>query len=231
MMSNERVEEAEVIAVACVERHPVSDRRRAPRADRLRGSWRLAAGRNHRGRTRAVPELPRRRTGRGRHDLGRQCRRTCRRAGSIASRLACGPAVSAIDKPRSSPTPRGGVLDRWRRGRSGPTCRASLTVACQPHGGCPDRPSGRATPQLIEFDRWRSAKPGCDLATRRKPTPSDRHQLADRHAAAGHDEGRALVQLAHDLATVVAELTLRDRPSHVDHCSTGATWRTADGRS
>ena len=52
---NEPVEETEVIAVACVERHPVSDRRRDDEQIEPRGAPRLAAGRNHRGVHEAIP--------------------------------------------------------------------------------------------------------------------------------------------------------------------------------
>ena len=45
---DEPVEEAEVIAVACVERHPVSDRRSDDEQIDCAGCSRLAAGRNHR---------------------------------------------------------------------------------------------------------------------------------------------------------------------------------------
>jgi len=45
-----------------------------------------------------------------------------------------------------------------------------------------------------------------------KSMPTQRGKLADGDPVSGHDEGRALVELAHDLADVIAKLTLIDLP-------------------
>src|SRR6476620_4354961 len=45
-------------------------------------------------------------------------------------------------------------------------------------------------------------------------TPSQRGKLADRDPIPGHDEGFALVKLAHNLAAVIAKLTLGDLSGH-----------------
>ena len=50
---------------------------------------------------------------------------------------------------------------------------------------------------------------------------SQRRQLAHRRAIAGDDETFAMIEPAHDLATVVAKLALCDRLAHGHHCSTG----------
>ena len=45
--------------------------------------------------------------------------------------------------------------------------------------------------------------------------PTQRGKLADRDPISGHDEGFALVKLAHDLAAVIAKLTLGDLSGHI----------------
>jgi hypothetical protein len=44
--------------------------------------------------------------------------------------------------------------------------------------------------------------------------PTQRGKLADRDSIPGHDEGFALVKLAHNLAAVIAKLTLGDLSGH-----------------
>jgi hypothetical protein len=67
-----------------------------------------------------------------------------------------------------------------------------------------------------------------DLLATGEPSPSDGYELADGHAASCDDEGLAVVNAAHDLATVVAQLALCDRLTHNDKCSTSATGPTSD---
>ena len=45
--------------------------------------------------------------------------------------------------------------------------------------------------------------------------PAQRRKLADRNSIPRHDEGFALVKLAHDLAAVIAQLTLSDLSGHL----------------
>src|SRR5256885_11185905 len=52
---------------------------------------------------------------------------------------------------------------------------------------------------------------------------SERDKLADRYAVSRYDERLPPVERAHDLATLIAELSLCDLPCHLDHCSTCAT--------
>jgi hypothetical protein len=52
---------------------------------------------------------------------------------------------------------------------------------------------------------------------------TQRRELANRDPIPGHNEGFALVKLAHDLAAVIAKLTLSDLPGHTRKCSTCAT--------
>jgi hypothetical protein len=47
-----------------------------------------------------------------------------------------------------------------------------------------------------------------------KSMSAKRGQLADRDAISGHDERLALVKLAHDLTTVIAQLPLGDLLGH-----------------
>jgi hypothetical protein len=46
--------------------------------------------------------------------------------------------------------------------------------------------------------------------------PTQRGKLADRDSIPGHDEGFALVKLAHNLAAVIAKLTLGDLSGHTE---------------
>src|ERR1700739_1811048 len=73
--------------------------------------------------------------------------------------------------------------------------------------------------------------------------PTQRGKLADRNPVPGHDEGFALVKLAHDLAAVIAKLTLSDlsghtpnvaRVLHATRCPSPQTdeeWRHRSARS
>jgi hypothetical protein len=77
--------------------------------------------------------------------------------------------------------------------------------------------------QLIEADARRpenAAATSPRVANRRR---RDREQFADGHATMSDDECLGLVEMPHDLAAVVAELTLRDRPTHGPRRGTGAT--------
>ena len=47
-----------------------------------------------------------------------------------------------------------------------------------------------------------------------EPVATQWGQFADRNTVSGHDERLALVELAHDLAAVVAQFALRDFGSH-----------------
>ena len=57
---------------------------------------------------------------------------------------------------------------------------------------------------------------------------SERGKLADRYAVSRYDERLPPVERAHDLATLIAQLSLCDLPCHLDHCSTCATLAKAD---
>lgn len=47
-----------------------------------------------------------------------------------------------------------------------------------------------------------------------EPVPTKWGKLPNRNPISGHNEGFALVKLPHNLATVIAEFTLRDLSSH-----------------
>ena len=53
--------------------------------------------------------------------------------------------------------------------------------------------------------------------------PTQRRKLANRDPIPGHNEGFALVKLAHDLAAVIAKVTLGDLPGHTRKCRACAT--------
>src|SRR5437870_13133366 len=61
--------------------------------------------------------------------------------------------------------------------------------------------------------------------------PSERGKLADRYAVSRYDERLPPVERAHDLATLIAQLSLCDLPCHLDHCSTCATLAKVDAAS
>lgn len=69
--------------------------------------------------------------------------------------------------------------------------------------------------ELVDIDAW------CALESRYcgvgadEPMATQWGQLADRNTISGHDERLALVELAHDLAAVVAQLALGDFGSHI----------------
>jgi hypothetical protein len=68
---------------------------------------------------------------------------------------------------------------------------------------------------------WRCALEGRDGGVgRNESTASQGSELADWHAISRNDEAFATLQLAHDLATLVAKLTLRYLPCHASYCST-----------
>ncbi len=50
-----------------------------------------------------------------------------------------------------------------------------------------------------------------DRVGRDEAVAAQRRELADRGSVSGDDEGLTLIEAPHDLATVVAELSLRDR--------------------
>src|SRR5919106_2551293 len=57
--------------------------------------------------------------------------------------------------------------------------------------------------------------------------PSQRRQLANGYAVAGDDECLTFVELAHDLATLVSQFSLRDLARHRQDCSTSCYERHA----
>ena len=75
----------------------------------------------------------------------------------------------------------------------------------------------------VEFD-WRSApERGDGRLGADESMPTQWGKLADRDSIPGHDERLALVKLAHNLAAVIAELTLGDLSGHTGWRSTCAT--------
>ncbi|MDA0183186.1 hypothetical protein OJ997_22945 [Solirubrobacter phytolaccae] len=64
------------------------------------------------------------------------------------------------------------------------------------------------------IDRGRTGKDGKHGVAIDDLTRASRAQLPDRDAVAGHREALPPVERAHDLATLVPELALRDRSSH-----------------
>src|SRR3990172_8729304 len=56
-----------------------------------------------------------------------------------------------------------------------------------------------------------------------EPAPPQGAELADGDPVAGHDEGLTTIEGTHDLAALVAELSLRDLATHPGECSTSAT--------
>ena len=77
--------------------------------------------------------------------------------------------------------------------------------------------------ESVTIDVSSAGKDLGDLLARSEPSPSDRDELTDGHAAPRHNEALARIQATHDLAAVVAKFTLRDRPTHDEQRSTGAT--------
>jgi len=53
-------------------------------------------------------------------------------------------------------------------------------------------------------------------------------KLADRDPIAGHNEGFALVKMAHNLAAVITQFALGDFSGHPLNCSTSATLPAVD---
>lgn len=68
--------------------------------------------------------------------------------------------------------------------------------------------------QAVSIERGGASEHVDDLVARGEATPADRDQLAHWHAASRDDEGLAMVELAHDFTTLVAQLSLGDRPGH-----------------
>ena len=60
--------------------------------------------------------------------------------------------------------------------------------------------------ELSVVDVRRGAEEGYRRLGRDKPVAPKRHKLTNRHTIAGHNECLTLVQLAHDLAALVAQL-------------------------
>ena len=68
--------------------------------------------------------------------------------------------------------------------------------------------------ELLVVDMTNAGKRGDGDLGRHKPAAANRPQLTDRRAIASHDERFASVELSHDLAAVVAQLSLTDLTRH-----------------
>jgi hypothetical protein len=77
--------------------------------------------------------------------------------------------------------------------------------------------------ESVELDARSASERRDDGVGAYKAMPPQRKKLADRDAIPGHNEGFALVKLAHNLAAVIAKFPLSDLSCHNPNCSTSAT--------
>src|ERR1700691_4334712 len=156
-----------------------------------------------------------------------------RRARSSGSSVACGPVASsaivsadtamsigrslALSRSRSITT-EVSTTPRRRRARSGttpliPGPRSRILVYEAVDVGS----------KLLVVDMTHTGERRDGHLGRHELAAADRAQLAHGRAVASYDERLAPVELAHDLAALVAQLPLGDLTCHRGNCSTGAT--------
>src|SRR5947199_2735172 len=171
--------------------------------------------------------------GRGSKAASARWSRSWRRARSSGSGVACGPAASSAIVIALTATSTGS--------REGSMCSRSMTteVSRSPRAG---RLSGigydvLASPRIdvgteaARVDGGRIPEDGNDGRRRHEPVAPQGSELAYRHSVASDDEGLPLVEPAHDLAAVVAELALGNGFSHVSTVAHRATVVDGSGKA